>query len=217
MTKAEIIEHAARELGDTSTDFKDQVVKPAFELVLQDLAQSDCLDLKRTATFKAVSGQRTYSVREICGGGVHHAEVLEINAYVWGCVVPRCDGEAFTKLRLSLGETATGRFQGWRQFPNRETIEFAPPVGADDDGAELQVVFEADPLDIVDDDDVTLVMRREIPALIAGIKWRCALFTQETTAIAGQLAAEYEAAKMRMYGRLHNDKPRKVSPTEGYW
>lgn len=210
MTKDQIIAHAARELGDESDSFKDDIVAPAFDLVLLDLAQADCLDLKRTAVFAAVEGQRNYSVREIIGGGVHQAQVIEVRAYAWGRVIRKITAQELAELRMSQGETAKGRFEAWCQWPNRENIEFTPPVDEDNAGAEIQVLYESEPTRIKGTDDLSFVMAREIPGIIAGIKARCALFTEDTANQLQLLEAMYQQAKDSMRGRLYNDRPTRI-------
>lgn len=217
MTKAEIIAHAARELGDTSAAFKDDIVKPAYELVMLELAQADALDLVESATFRTVEGQRTYEVREITSGGAHQIEVRSIYAFPWGKVLERLGQEEFALQRMQWGETATGQPIYWRTANNRRTIELLPPPNADAAGAELQVNYERNPGDIADSDTVTLVMERELPAIIDGIKLRCALFTSDTAQLVPLLEQKWEAAKARMRGRLHSDRPVRVPTSEGGW
>jgi len=216
MTKTEIIAHAARELGDTSDSFKTDIVKPSLELVLMDLAQADCLDLRRTATFRTVEGQRNYAVREITGGAVHQAQVLEVRAYPWGKVVEKKTPSDFADLRMSQGEAAKGRFVAWAQWPDRSNIEFTPPCDADNVGVEIQVVYESEPQDIPDNDDLHFLMKRELPTVIAGIKARCAGFAEDTAQQLVALETLYQQGKAQMYGRLHNDRPGRITPGDGW-
>ena len=217
MTKSEIIDHAARELGDTSDGFKDAIVKPAFELVLLELAQANALDLRRTATFRTVLNQRTYEVREITSGQAHQVEVLDVYAYPWNAKLERLTDADFADRRLTMGQTAVGRPMWWRQFPNRQVIEVLPSCNADNAGVELQVVYETNPGDIPDNDELTLVMQRELPSVIDGVKLRCAFFAQDTAAMVPLMTARWEEAKARMRGRLHNDRPSRVPVSEGGW
>lgn len=217
MTKTEIIAHAARELGETSDGFKTAIVKPAFELVLLELAQEDCLDLRRTATFRTVLNQRTYEVREITSGQAHQVEVLEINAYPWSARIEQLPSSDFTERRLAMGDAATGRPLYWRQFPDRKVVELLPPCNADNAGVELQVVFETNPGDIPDDDELTLVMERELPAIIDGIKLRCGFFSQDMAQMYPLMAARWENAKGAMRGRLHNDRPTRIPVSDNGW
>lgn len=216
MTKTEIIAHAARELGDTSDSFKTDIVKPALELVLLDLAQADCLDLRRTSTFLTVEGQRNYAVREITGGTVHQAVVLEVRAYPWGKVIEKKNPSDLADLRMTQGEAAKGRFLAWAQWPDRSNIEFTPPCDADNAGVEIQVVYESEPQDIPDADDLHFLMKRELPTVIAGIKARCAMFGEDSAAQMALFEGVYQQGKATMFGRLHNDRPGRITPGDGW-
>lgn len=221
MTKLEIITLAARSLGDTSTAFINDAVRPFFELVLLDLANYQCIEpLRRSFDFHVIADKRGYSVKEITKQTPHPVMKAErVLVYEWGasnqpCLTP---DSRFEEIRLREGEAARGKWKAWRLFPNSDNLEVTPPAGSDD-------AFDADtglpvvaqltailhPRAYGDNDDVTEIFAEDIPVVVAGLVKMGAAFGDETLVTATADMLNYEQGKREMWGRRHNNRAGRV-------
>jgi len=220
MTRDEIILQVGRDLGDTSTNFVTDVLNPAFDFVLLDLAQAECIrPLRRTTVFAIRADARDYETREITGLTPHHpAELVSLTVRSWGlpwAVVPRAATDLqFEALRLAEGEAARGKWRLWRLYPNHRLLQVHPPADADNDGVECEVLFTVPPLAIAPTDDVLDIEAEDVGVILAGIKTHAASFDQSQAGQVMGLVGIYELAKRRMWGRRWNARPGRITPRD---
>lgn len=220
MTKAEILNLAGLRLGDNSAAFVDTILAPLFTLVLLDLASAECIELvKRTAEFEVIEDKRGYSLQEITGQTPHPVmRALQLRVYEWGSAQPKFwPDQRFEELRLGQGETATGKWQAWRVFPNSRNLEVTPPAGEDDAVNETtglpvmaQLTYIANPRSYGLDVDLTDLHAEDIPCVVAGLVKFGAPFGDQTMETLPLDAAMYETMKREMWGRRFNGRAGQV-------
>lgn len=216
MTKAEILQEAARRLGDTSSDFVAQILTPALDFVLLDLAQHEAMSsLRRTRVF-TVTDARDYDTREITKLMPHYPLMIErIYVWAWGAVVGRIskvDQQTLDNTRLQDGEDATGPWRMWSSTTNPYLLRVHPPAGVDEAGVEAEVTYVAPPAALAANDDILEIGQEHLETLVFGIHARACAFKGETSQDANNQWQLYLDGRRRMWGQRWNPRIRQVRP-----
>lgn len=208
MTKAELLTEAGRRLGDTSANFLTDILDPAFDYVLRDLAQAEAIGtLRRSQLFHVEQDVREYDVLHCTQMTLLPARVLGLTVYGWGTrgAITRADPpDEVTWLRLRLGEEARGPWQRWRLWPNGRTLEVCPPAGADDAGVECEILFDAQPRALADSEEIPDILEADLETLVYGLQMRLATFGEDTAGDFATAGALYVAGRDRMFARRFN-------------
>lgn len=217
MKRREIIAHAGRELGDLSDGFLERIVNPALDLVLLELAQREAIGaLTRLGVFFVEADRRSYDTREITGLVVHApSRIRRLTVYAWGPVegeIPIIDSaEEFRAWRFSENTDTRGK---WRRVcmvtPVR--LDVTPLAGPDEDGAEVEIEFDAPPDLVQLDDDLAEIRLEDMPVLVDGLRWKLAGYKEEWANEEQINAQKFLAGAARMWGHAKNSRSRVVRP-----
>jgi hypothetical protein len=211
MTRDAIIAEAARRLGDTSTAFVAEL-SAAFDLVLGDLAAAQAIDDLRDSNSTALTilDQRNYSALTLTGlvAPNYPYEILALKVWAWEseAAIVRVNDTDYEQMRMRDGESYRGRPVVWRPFPDMRTIQVHPPVGADDAGAAIEVLFVRPPTTISGATDLTEVRGEDIDTIIYGLICRNARLADETEVDEQESWQLYLAGRSRMWARRHNNR-----------
>ena len=212
MTRDEILALAGTDLGDTSADFLTDVLNPAFDRVLADLAQHEAIGaVQRSHPFTVSQDARVYDTREICGLGQQYpVAVLTLRIWAWGAEgAPReASDTEYERRRFTDGEDQRGRWQLWRLYPNIRLLEVHPPADADNAGAECEILFLASPQSIARDDDLIEVLADDVETVTQGLIAHGGDFFEGMDKAAA--LALYMQGRSRMWGRRFNSRPLRV-------
>lgn len=210
-TKRDILAQAGRQLGDTSDNFRDDILGPAFDFVLAELAAWECIEsVRRVHTFQIRAGVREYETREICNLTPHYpADVLSLTVPTWGpltgVIYKSADDRDFMRLKLQTSPPATpaDQWRVWRLWPNHRILEVWPAAGTDFDGIDFETAFIAPWHAITLDDDVLDIQQEDMQCITLGIQTQGATFSEMLHQDRALLEMKYESAKKRMWGRRH--------------
>lgn len=208
-----IVDTAGRRLGDESTTFKNTILFSYCEWVVRDMAQAGCLDntLRRTATFNFTASVQSYAATTITGESEAPLEIRRLFVPAWGWptgIISKVDDDTYNSEVATLGPALTGRPLYWRTYPNVTQVQVFPIPDADNSGASFPCTIEyTDHPTAVGliGDTIVDVLTEELPALVAGVYWMGALFTEETHGNVERARDEYEAWKNRMLNRHQKD------------
>lgn len=216
MKKIEIINHAARLMGDTSAAFVADIVAPNFELVMLDLAQRDCLrQLRRATTFTVEEDKRIYDTREVTQLTPHFpTEICSLTVYAWAgeAIIPMAPtAEIMREYRASAGEDHRGRWDLWFADLTPGRLEVWPPASAAEHGAECEVVFIAPPTALRNEDDVLEIHVEDVPTVVHGLRFLGSGFKEDLVE-KQESQALYEQGARRIWARTHNGRPGRIQP-----
>lgn len=214
MTRTEIVTEAARRLGDTSADFLAEVDK-LFDFVLGDLAASEAIGSLRRVLPMTVTTGRFYQTDTALGfgAGIYPYEILSLRVWAWGPqgLIPRAGSdEEFERERAQSSGLETGRFRMWRPYPNHRVIEVYPAGGAEEVGAEVEVLHVPPPSIIIGGAEIVEVQFEDLETIVYGLQARGAHAKEETALDLQSATALYEAGKRRMWGRRYNRPVRQI-------
>jgi hypothetical protein len=225
MTKREVILQACRELGDTRTDFVDNVATPTLDFIFLDLAHHDAIAaLRRTRTFTIEQDRRIYDTRELSQLAPHYpSEIVRLTIYPWqawwcgwqrGGGLYRASRNEIIASRLLGGDEQRGRWQAWSVDLNPLELIVWPPAGAtdvvftdangDEQDVECEVEFEALPADVPLDDDLVEIDKRAMNVLVYGLKWRLAAYKREWAPAVAENLSLYREGRSWMWGERKN-------------
>lgn len=217
MTRDEIVASVANRLGDASTEFQ-AVVNEFFDDVLAELASEELIpSLKQLGTFTVDQDTRTYDVKDETGATDYPIRVLDLRVPDWGYfarVMQAENNEEFDRYRFDYSQDYRGKWRLWRTYPNVRTLEVWPPAGSEDAGVDAEIVYLAPPAQITGETELTELDRVDVPWLKYGMIAYGAPFRDETIGDIEQARTLFEAGKRRLFGRIFNSAPGRISITD---
>lgn len=175
MKRSEILLHAGRELHDQSPNYLADVLDPAFDLILADLARAGAISaLTSSLTASPLTESvRAYSTRTLSGLAAPYfpLEILSLRVWAWGLVgiLEKVSDAVFAFRRSRDGDTS-GQPSCWRYYPNEQAIELHKIPNSAAASASLEVTYLKPPTLIAQDTDITEVHYEDIPVIVLGLK-----------------------------------------------
>ena len=209
MTKNEILAEAGRRLGDTSTEFLTTRLSPAFDMVLRDLAAYEAIAALRCVSVFAVEQDvRVYDMLSVTKQLTYPMRVVSVTVYGWGTSgeIQEARDDELKKLRLLQGEDTRGYWQLWQAEPNTRRLLVQPPAGEDEAGADCEIVFDASPNILSDEQGIEDILDEDLETIVYGLQMRLAPFGEDTAGDVAMAAQLYFGGRNRMWGRRFNDK-----------
>ena len=232
MTKQSILSECARRIGDENAMFTSTVLSNAFDFVLLELSQLDCLSLLRKQTSKAfndsacvaANGLLNVNLQTLLGlptGSQPEKVTGDILVPAWGMYegrLKRLDDLDFEARWLSSDPAYTAKPRYWRLYPTVAQLQLWPTPGATEIAASFLIEWVAPPTTLADNADITEILLSDLPTVQAGLYRYGILFQDET--IRDQQAAEvrWQQGTMLMRQRaeraMRNGRPRQIRYNE---
>ena len=192
MTKQQLVTLVAQRLGDEDPNFITLQLSPIFDMVLLELAQADCLTLRRqTSILLNQSGcSSAYGILNIATPTVLSLTTGQTPERIYQLFVPAWGKDAGWITRISdeqwnakwLGATATdyGKPKWWRVFPNLSQLQLYPNPNTTDAAATCLIEWEQNPTTLNNSDTIVDVLYSDLPTLLAGVYRHGIIFRDET-------------------------------------
>lgn len=216
MTKQDILNHCGLRIGDTNATFLSQTLSPAFDMVLLELGQDDCISLLNTETaftFNAAGCVASNGVLDIT---MNHASILNLATgrypeRIYRLLVPAWGVEGrlrkvshreFEDLWLPQGTTYTGRPRVWRIHPDMNHVQVWPVPDSESATATCLLHWMAAPSILADSADIVEVSLVDLPTILAGLYRVGIKFQDETIRDATMAEALWQQGKQAMRARI---------------
>lgn len=214
MLVSDLITQAARELGDTSDDFKDNVLLPCLRFVLLELASDESLIAVEHIEQFALTTDQTIDVRQATKSPIYvPTRVTRIVVPAWGAtgVLERVPYDRLLTMRQTFAEPATdGQWRYW-SFRDPYTIEFWPDLSTDvlydDDGQPVMAEIWADapPEAVEATDQIVNLHLEDQPLIVAGLKLKSLQFRDHVPEEFQYCIQLYERLRGRAWARAHGN------------
>lgn len=190
MIKSELLAECGRRLGDTSAGFL-AILSHAFDFVLLELAQLDCLSaLRRTSPFPLTEGVVSRGLLECSTQAItglaaplYPSALRRLFVPEWGAAggqLERTSDGAFETEWMNHGVAYTGRPRRWRAYPNIQQLQLWPAPDDGSRGATALLEFDAPPTQLGDLDPIEELALVDLPTLLAGLYRHGVKFQDET-------------------------------------
>ena len=213
MTKQQILDECARRVGDEDATFKANQLSKAFDFVLLELAQEDCLSLLRqVAVFPfndpaCVTGHWTHNIDTatllglaagILPEGIESLLVPEWGASV-GYLMKLSEGDFNAK--WMAGGSHPGKPRYWRIYPDLSQVQLWPAPDTESLTAVCHLTWHAPPTTLADGDTIADVLPSDLPTLLAGLYTYGILYRDEAFNDQAKAQALWQQGKVTMRER----------------
>jgi hypothetical protein len=228
VTKQQILDECARRIGDDNAQFKATVLSKAFDFVLLELSQLDCLSLLRKQSSKVFSdpagaianGLLNINLATLLG--VQPERVLgDIIVPAWqsyeGRII-RLEDKMFESNWLNSDPSYRNKPRYWRLYPSQLQLQLWPAPDSPDNAATYLIEWTAPPTTLADNDTIAEVLLSDMPTILAGLYRYGILFQDET--IRDEKTAEFRwqqgvhEMRARAERALRNGRMRQISYRE---
>jgi hypothetical protein len=210
VTKQQLLDECARRLGDEDPTFKSAILAPAFDFVLLELAQQDCVPLLRSQTVFALStpagvvSDNLLLLDTAALVGTLPVRIIgDILVPAWGAVagrIVRVDDQTFEHAWLG-NATNAGQPCLFRLYPSIAQLQLWPAPRDEDGPATAYLDWTRSPTTLGVADEIADVEVVDLPTLLAGL-YRVGIgYRDETLNDTVKAEADWQRGVQRMRER----------------
>jgi hypothetical protein len=226
MTKQDILDECARRVGDENPTFKSTLLSKAFDFVLLELAQDECLSLtRRTKLFPfndpaCVVANWVLQINTAAlftlGAGQLPESIDSLLVPTWGVgagTLVKLSDIDFQNKWMSTGNN-TGRPRAWRIFPDLSQVQVWPAPDTASLTAVCHMTVRLPPTALNASDTITEILPSDLPTLLAGLYTYGILYRDEALNDRATAQALWQQGKVTMRERKlrvqHYGRPDKI-------
>jgi hypothetical protein len=213
MTKQDILDECARRVGDEDAGFKSNQLSKAFDFVLLELAQEDCLSLtRRTALFAFGDPVCTVLNWLLCidtaelfafASGLLPESIESLLVPAWGAgagTLVKLNDLDFQNKWMSTGNN-TGQPRAWRIYPDVSQVQVWPAPRVEDLSAICHLTATLPPTVLEPGDTITEILVSDLPTILAGLYTYGILYRDEAFNDQAKAQALWQQGKVTMRER----------------
>lgn len=214
MTKQEILDELGRRIGDQDPGFLGGQLANAFNFVLHELAEQECLSLLRKTlpfpfnalactTANGLLNINTQTLLSLPAGSLPERISDDLMVPEWGISgrIRRLSDEDFTANWLSSTPPQTGRPRYWRVYPSLAQIQCWPAPDASNVGATCILEYYAPATMLTATDVITEILPSDINTLLFGVYRHGILYRDSAMSDMSVAEAHWQEGMVRMRER----------------